>query len=58
MQQSTGTYKLGQRVRHAKFGEGVILQMEGSGAQERVQIKFEQTGDKWLILAYAQLEVL
>ena len=58
MLQSTGTYKLGQRVRHAKFGEGVILQLEGSGAQERVQINFKQAGVKWLMLAYAQLEVL
>ena len=58
MLQSTGIYQLGQRVRHAKFGEGVILQMEGSGAQERVQINFKQIGVKWLMLAYAQLEVL
>jgi len=56
--QSTGTYKLGQRIRHDKFGEGVILQMEGSGAQERVQINFKQAGVKWLMLAYAQLEIL
>ena len=54
----TGAYKLGQSVSHAKFGEGVILQMEGDGAQERVQINFRQVGVKWLMLAYAQLEVL
>lgn len=53
-----GKYKLGQRVSHAKFGEGVVLQMEGEGAQERVQINFKQVGLKWLILAYAQLEAL
>jgi len=56
--QTEGKYKLGQRVSHAKFGEGVVLQMEGEGAQERVQINFKQVGLKWLILAYAQLEVL
>ncbi|WP_333875599.1 DNA helicase II [Methylobacter sp.] len=56
--QTEGKYKLGQRVSHAKFGEGVVLQMEGDGAQERVQINFKQVGLKWLILAYAQLEVL
>ncbi len=56
--QATGSYKLGQRVSHAKFGEGVILQMEGSGAQERVQINFKQAGFKWLMLAYAKLDVL
>lgn len=56
--QAEGKYKLGQRVSHAKFGEGVVLQMEGSGSQERVQINFKQAGIKWLILAYAQLDVL
>lgn len=56
--QIEGKYKLGQRVSHAKFGEGVVLQMEGEGAQERVQINFKQVGLKWLILAYAQLDAL
>jgi DNA helicase-2/ATP-dependent DNA helicase PcrA len=56
--QSVGKYKLGQRVSHAKFGEGIVLQMEGDGAQERVQINFKQVGVKWLMLAYAQLDVL
>ena len=56
--QTEGKYKLGQRVSHAKFGEGVVLQMEGEGAQERVQINFKQVGLKWLILAYAQLDVV
>jgi DNA helicase-2/ATP-dependent DNA helicase PcrA len=45
-------------VSHGKFGEGVILQMEGDGAQERVQINFKQVGVKWLMLAYAQLETV
>ena len=56
--QVTGSYKLGQRISHAKFGEGVVLQIEGSGAQERVQINFKTAGLKWLMLAYANLEVL
>jgi DNA helicase-2/ATP-dependent DNA helicase PcrA len=56
--QSAGKYKLGQRVSHAKFGEGIVLQMEGDGAQERVQINFKQVGVKWLMLAYAQLDVM
>lgn len=49
---------MGQRVRHVKFGEGVVLQMEGDGAQERVQINFQEVGLKWLMLSYAKLEVL
>ncbi|MGZ8227286.1 MAG: DNA helicase II [Methylococcaceae bacterium] len=55
---TAGTYKLGQRVSHAKFGEGVVLQFEGEGAQERVQINFKQVGMKWLMLAYANLDAL
>ncbi len=53
-----GRYKLGQRVVHAKFGEGVVLQMEGDGAQERVQVNFDNVGMKWLMLAYAKLDTL
>jgi len=53
-----GGLRLGQRVRHAKFGEGVILNVEGQGAHARVQVNFEQPGTKWLVLAYANLEVM
>lgn len=49
-------YKAGQKVRHAKFGEGVVLQMEGENAQARVQVKFKAEGVKWLMLAYAKFE--
>ena len=56
--QSTSSYQLGQRVSHEKFGEGVVLQLEGSGAQERVQINFKQVGIKWLMLSFAKLEAL
>lgn len=51
-------YKLGQRVQHAKFGDGVILQNEGDGNQARVQVNFEQVGVKWLMVAYANLQAL
>jgi DNA helicase-2/ATP-dependent DNA helicase PcrA len=47
---------LGQRLFHAKFGEGTLLDYEGSGAQARVQVKFDRVGTKWLVLAYAKLE--
>jgi DNA helicase-2/ATP-dependent DNA helicase PcrA len=53
-----GTYKLGQQVRHGKFGDGIVLQMEGEGAQERVQINFRSEGLKWLMITYAKLETL
>jgi len=55
---NTGGLRLGSRVHHASFGEGVILHMEGQGAHTRVQINFAQAGTKWLVLAYASLEPL
>ncbi|TLX61898.1 DNA helicase II [Stutzerimonas nosocomialis] len=51
-------FSLGQRVRHSLFGEGTILNFEGSGAQARVQVNFEDEGSKWLMLSYAKLEAL
>ncbi len=54
----TGQFRIGQRVRHAKFGEGVVLQAEGEGAQERVQVNFKNLGLKWLMLSYAKLDKL
>ena len=51
-------YRIGQRVRHAKFGEGVITNAEGSGAHSRVQVNFKTAGVKWLVLGYANLEKL
>jgi DNA helicase-2/ATP-dependent DNA helicase PcrA len=51
-------FSLGQRVNHALFGEGTILNFEGSGAQARVQVNFENEGSKWLMLSYAKLQAL
>ncbi|MGE8328028.1 DNA helicase II [Pseudomonas urmiensis] len=50
-------FSLGQRVQHSVFGEGVILNFEGSGAQARVQVNFAE-GSKWLMLGYAKLEAI
>ncbi|MDH3977543.1 MAG: DNA helicase II [Gammaproteobacteria bacterium] len=52
------TIRLGQRVRHGKFGEGVVLNHEGSGAHARVQVNFEAAGTKWLVMSYAKLELM
>ncbi len=49
--------RLGQRVLHKIFGEGVVLNLEGSGAHARVQVNFDE-GAKWLVLQYANLQVL
>ncbi len=51
-------FKLGQRVLHAKFGEGTIVNFEGSGAQSRVQVAFNGEGIKWLVTQYARLQAL
>lgn len=51
-------FKLGQRVNHPIFGEGTILQFEGSGASTRVEVNFDTEGSKWLILQFAKLESL
>ncbi|MFN2309468.1 MAG: DNA helicase II [Gammaproteobacteria bacterium] len=53
-----GALSLGQRVQHARFGEGVVLNYEGQGAHARVQVNFKQAGAKWLVLAYANLETV
>ncbi len=53
-----GNVRLGQRVRHGKFGEGVVLNYEGSGAHARVQVNFESAGTKWLVMSYANLELM
>ncbi|MFW6092356.1 MAG: DNA helicase II [Pseudomonadota bacterium] len=50
--------RMGQRVQHAKFGEGVVLQSEGSGDRARVQVNFQDAGAKWLMLGYANLQPL
>ncbi|WP_076417442.1 DNA helicase II [Colwellia sp. UCD-KL20] len=51
-------FSLGQSVMHAKFGEGVVLNYEGSGAQSRIQVNFADVGSKWLVVAYANLQAL
>jgi len=50
--------RLGQRVRHGKFGEGIVLNYEGAGPHARVQVNFETAGTKWLVMSYAGLELM
>lgn len=51
-------WRIGQNVRHAKFGEGVVVNLEGSGTDARIQINFGRHGMKHLALAVAKLEAL
>ena len=55
---SDGSINLGQRVKHPKFGEGVVLNYEGKGKNARVQINFDDVGGKWLVMSYARLEAI
>ena len=48
-------FNVGQRVLHPKFGEGIVTNFEGQGAQARVQVNFDDFGSKWLVVAYAKL---
>ncbi|SFC15735.1 DNA helicase-2 / ATP-dependent DNA helicase PcrA [Microbulbifer thermotolerans] len=49
---------LGGRVEHPKFGEGTVIQFEGSGPRTRVQVNFDDAGSKWLVVAMAKLQPL
>jgi DNA helicase-2/ATP-dependent DNA helicase PcrA len=53
-----GGMRLGTRVRHGKFGEGVVLNIEGQGPHARVHVNFESQGAKWLMLSMARLELM
>jgi DNA helicase-2/ATP-dependent DNA helicase PcrA len=54
--QHTNGYRIGQTVRHARFGEGVIIRLEGSGTDARAKINFGAQGVKELLLSIARLE--
>lgn len=56
LQNESGLLKIGQEVVHPSFGEGTILNFEGSGEHARVQVRFAKAGTKWLVAAYAKLE--
>jgi DNA helicase-2/ATP-dependent DNA helicase PcrA len=55
---SPGALRLGQRVRHQKFGDGVVLSVEGQGSNARIQVNFERQGTKWLMMGYANLQAV
>jgi DNA helicase-2/ATP-dependent DNA helicase PcrA len=53
-----GDVSVGGQVSHPKFGDGVVVHIEGRGDYARVQVNFEAAGSKWLVLAYANLTTL
>ncbi len=50
--------RIGLTVEHGKFGVGVIVQAEGQGNDTRVQVNFENFGNKWLVLSFAKLKTI
>jgi len=50
------SFKINQKVKHEKFGVGIVLANEGKGEQERIYVDFGKQGKKWLILSYANLQ--
>ena len=55
---SPSGFRLGQRVEHPKFGEGVIIDFEGQGSHARINVNFAREGAKWLVLSYANLQAI
>ena len=49
-------WRIGQSVKHTKFGLGIIIDAEGRGSDARVQVNFRDAGVKWLALEYAKLQ--
>ncbi|MBN1887071.1 MAG: UvrD-helicase domain-containing protein, partial [Thermoflexales bacterium] len=54
----TTQFSLGQRVRHAKFGEGTIVGSKVQGNDEEVTVAFKAAGIKRLLVSFAKLEVV
>jgi DNA helicase II / ATP-dependent DNA helicase PcrA len=52
---SDSPWRMGQSVRHAKFGDGVVVSLEGSGTDARIQVNFGAAGVKWLALSIVKL---
>lgn len=48
-------YKIGSRVSHARYGEGVVSGYQGQGAEAEIKVSFPKTGDKWFLLEYVKL---
>ncbi len=47
--------RIGKVVQHKKFGEGVVLALEGEGKRQRVQVRFDSAGERWLLASVANL---
>ncbi|MPV86321.1 DNA helicase II [Ostreibacterium oceani] len=57
-QSNQPTIQLGSLIAHPTFGEGTVTALEGDGERQRVQVNFSEQGSKWLVLAFAKIQVL
>ena len=48
-------YKIGARVSHPRYGEGVVSGYQGQGGEAEIRVSFPKVGDKWFILEYVKL---
>ena len=51
-------FRIGQGVRHTKFGDGTIVSLSGTGVDAQAQIQFRDVGPKTLALGIAKLEII
>jgi len=51
-------YRIGQGVRHARFGDGTIIGLSGAGQDAQAQIQFRDVGAKTLALGIAKLDII
>ena len=57
-QRASAQYSTGQRVRHARFGEGTVIESKVTGNDEEVTVAFPGTGIKRLVASFANLELV
>jgi DNA helicase-2/ATP-dependent DNA helicase PcrA len=51
-------FKIGQTVQHSRFGQGVIMQLQGQGTDATARVYFSDHGEKTLALGVAKLEII
>jgi DNA helicase-2/ATP-dependent DNA helicase PcrA len=54
--QSSGGYRVGARVRHAKYGQGMVIKVEGAGDEAKLTVSFPGYGQKKFVAKFAALE--
>ena len=56
MEKGKTGFRVGQRVKHPKYGEGTVFHREGEGDTAKITVQFPRFGIKKLVEKYAQLE--